>query len=133
MKKLIRFTTLAIFLIALSTTSFAKDYSNLPEVFKPTKDGNDVIFSNTFIKTVPRAADDYVLVRFHDSGSFEQMTQEGKNWRAKNAVGEDVHPYIGNPNDYKPRTNFAKIERMSWSGDASVVTHRGQNICVNVK
>ncbi len=120
-------------LFAGVSANFSVTSANAAEVAKPTKDGNDIIFPDSFIRTVPRGANDGVWIAFHDEDRFEELIQEGDNWRAKDAVGKDVHPYVGDPfGDYKPTTNYCKIEQMGWRNDPNIVGTRGRNINIRM-
>jgi len=104
------------------------------QVLVPTVEGDDVVFPDMLIQTVPDATDDNVYARVHNRiNPWVKMTREGQNWRAPGVVGEDMNIYVGDPmGDYKPHTNFVKISYL-WDTRSEFITFRGKDICFNVK
>lgn len=126
MKKFIACLVIVL-VFGMAGTVLAKDFSNEPEVRVPIVDGNDVIVPNRFIQTVPGATDDNVWGRLHDATTkWVKAVREGKNWRIPNGANQAMHPYIGDPADYKPTTNFAKLENV-WPLDSEFIKNRGGN------
>ncbi len=104
------------------------------QVLVPTVEGNDVILPDMLIQTVPGATDTNVYARAHDRiNPWVQMTKEDQNWRAPGVAGEDFSVYVGDPmGDYKPHTNFAKVEYL-WYTRSEFIKLRGNSPCLNVQ
>ena len=97
------------------------------DIAEPTGDGNDLLFPDQFIQTIPGATLDNVWCRYHNEPvKWHKMTKEGDVWRAPNARRKDVHPYVGDPiGNYQPTTNFCKIENMDGWAEAAFVRWTG--------
>lgn len=105
----------------------------------PVVDGNDVLFPDELIQTIPGATADNVWCRFHDKKpTWVKMTKEGNVWRAPGARGHDVHPYVGDisPAEYDPTKYSVKLENLYhlYGSDKDPwIIFRGENPSVNVQ
>ncbi|MEA3398559.1 MAG: hypothetical protein U9R06_02315 [Patescibacteria group bacterium] len=121
--------------MAIMTTAFCLIISGMACATEPpTIDGNDVLFPDSFIQTISGVTEGNVYCRYHDDPvKWHKMVKEGNVWRAKDAVGKAIHPYVGDPvAEFRPTTNFCKIENV-WSLDAPFVRWRGDNPYIYVE